>query len=207
MLHCDAAACNKDVILSILLEYVALMRPDPRRCLEIASGTGQHVVHFAANLPGIEFLPSECDPLCLASIQAHVDASPSLINVRAPLRIDVMTPLESWGLPAPPPCIEICININMVHISPWSCTLALFEKTAACLVSGGILLIYGPFAVDGVISPQTNVRFDAYLRGQDPAWGYRDVRDLESLATIHGLRLEEMRAVPSNNLVLVWRKS
>ncbi|CAK4613287.1 hypothetical protein LEN26_015777 [Aphanomyces euteiches] len=202
MLHCQAAACNQDVILDTLLRLLA-NRPTPCRCLEIASGTGQHVVHFAKALPYVHFQPSECDERCLMSIQAYIAAT-GVDNVDPPLYIDVTMPFEKWGLL--PGTFDVCINVNMVHITPWECSEAMFEKVAKCLVYQGILIMYGPFAINGEIFPDSNVRFDAYLRRSNPSWGYRDIRDLEAFALRHGMRLEETLPVASNNYILVWHK-
>src|SRR5262245_4289215 len=128
---------NKAAILDVLVRVL----PAAGSVLEIASGSGQHVVYFAAGLPRLEFQPSDVDPTNLASIQAWV-AEAGLDNVRAPLCLDVCA--SDWGVTA-----DALFNANMIHIAPWACAVALFEGAARHLSKSGVLVLYGPFHVDG----------------------------------------------------------
>lgn len=189
--HAPAAERNRDPILSVL----ARVLPPEGRVLEIASGTGQHVVHFARQLPHLSWQPSDVSEEALASIRAYVTEA-SLPNVMAPIRLDVREP---W------PEADAVVCINMIHISPMSATEALF-RGAGGLPSGGVLVTYGPYKIDGQHTAPSNEAFDASLRARDPSWGVRDLADLEALAERNGLTLEQRVAMPANNFTLVWRR-
>lgn len=176
--------------------------------LEISSGTGQHVIKFAEKFPAVTFQPSEIDARSLHSIVAYIDHY-RLANVRVPLFIDVTKPVNHWALPADygPLSVDVILNINMIHISSQAAIEGLFRASGILLKFGnGLLITYGPYAIDGVISPQSNIDFDASLRSENPEWGLRDIRDLNSLALSCGLRLVARHNMPANNYVLVFRR-
>ncbi|XP_067003713.1 methyltransferase-like 26 isoform X2 [Anabrus simplex] len=209
--HCNSAAeRNKDPILEVLKEHIkrpATPEPHPgSRCLEISSGSGQHIVHFAAHFPWVTFQPSEYDMSSMDSIAAYVTES-GLRNVNLPIYLNVCDPFQTWGDGIfGEASLNYVININMMHISPYSCTEGLFKNVGRVLKPGGILFTYGPYAFNGKISPESNVRFDVMLRTQDPEWGLRDVSVLEKVATQNGLRLTKVVDMPANNKVLIWKK-
>lgn len=186
---------NKGPILEVLARFVA----PGDVVLEIASGTGQHVAHFAAALPAVTFLPSDPEADNRASVAAHV-AELGLSNVEAPRDLDVRA--AGWACPA-----SVVLCSNMIHIAPWSAAEGLFAGASECLaVSRGALLLYGPFRFHGSFSAASNEAFDASLRARDPAWGVRDVDDLDRLAQQHQLSRSETLALPANNHVLVFRR-
>ncbi|GLH05760.1 UPF0585 protein CG18661 [Gryllus bimaculatus] len=206
----SAAERNKDPILEILKQYIfapaSPEEPQSIRLLEISSGTGQHVVHFAPHFPWVTFQPSDVDESSLNSISAYIQES-GLTNVKTPIYLDVTQPFKMWdGGRITENSQDYIVNINMIHITPLKCTQGLFTNGGSILHSGGILFTYGPYAFNGTITPESNVRFDAMLRQEDPEWGLRDVRDLSALAAECGFQLENTHALPSNNHVLVWRK-
>ncbi|MYZ47132.1 DUF938 domain-containing protein [Propylenella binzhouense] len=190
-----AAERNKEPILTILRRAL----PESGRVLEIASGTGQHVVHFAGAYPEIEWQPSERDPRMLPSISAWVETS-GLANVRAPIVLDVCA--GAW--PAGP--FDAILCINMVHISPWRATLCLMEGAGAHLRASGLLYLYGPFRRSGVPTAPSNEAFDAQLGRSDPEWGLRDLDAVEAAAAGSGLALEKVVEMPANNLSLLFRR-
>lgn len=204
--YAPSADRNKDPILKILQKHLpGLDKKDQQlNCLEIASGTGQHVVHFAQHFPFITFQPSEQSLSSLPSIRAYI-ADSGLSNVLPPLVIDVTQPVDKWNLARQE--YDLIININMIHISPWACTIALFSRAAQLLAPNGILVTYGPYAVNGVISPESNVAFDLSLRSRHSEWGLRDVEDLKKVGQDNGFQLEAVEEMPSNNKTLIWRKS
>ena len=146
--------------------------------LEIASGTGQHVAHFAAALPELEWQPSEADPAFHASIRAWT-AAEALTNVRPPVAFDVRLP---WPLAR----ADAVLCINMIHIAPWAATQALLDGAAGVLPPGGVLFLYGPFRRFGRHTAASNAAFDAQLRGTDPDWGVRDLEAVAALAEAAG---------------------
>lgn len=192
--HAPAADRNAAPILDVLRRVL----PARGLVLEIASGSGQHAVHAARALPDLTWQPSDPDADARASIAAW-HAEVALPNLRAPLALDVTQP---W----PIDIADAIVCINMVHIAPWAAALALFAGAAAHLRADGVLYLYGPYRFEGVTAP-SNDAFDASLRARDPAWGVRDVRELEPAAAAHGLALVETVAMPANNHSLVFRRT
>ena len=204
-LFAPSADRNKDPILETLEKFLHNYNNEGHQqfCLEISSGTGQHVVYFAKHLPFITFQPSEFTVSNLPSIQEYITES-GLPNVLSPLAIDVTDPIDRWNLRRKE--YDLILNINMIHISPWQCTISLFEKAGQLLSKSGLLVTYGPYSVHGVISPESNVNFDQSLRARDKQWGLRDIDDLESIANKNGLQLGVVEDMPSNNKTLIWKR-
>jgi SAM-dependent methyltransferase len=183
-----------------ILEVLARVLPPRGLVLEIGSGTGQHVAHFAGALPALTFQPSEMDMERHASIEAWV-AEGKLSNVEPPLAIDVTK--HPWPLSA----ADAVVCINVIHISPWEATLALMAGVGRILPAGGVLVTYGPYMRGGAHTSQSNQAFDASLRARNPLWGVRDIDQVAEVAGKEGLALEEAVPMPANNFTLVWRKS
>ncbi|XP_012708353.1 methyltransferase-like 26 [Fundulus heteroclitus] len=202
MLCAAAAERNKEPILSVLRDSVNTGRL--LQALEISSGTGQHVVHFAQALRNITWQPSEYDRQSLVSIEAY-RAHYQLPNVKPAVHLDASQPYQYWG-GIPPESLDLVLNINMIHISPLSCTEGLFKGAGALLKPQGLLLTYGPYAVNGQIHPQSNVDFDYSLRQRNPEWGLKDISFLNSVAEKNGLFLEKIVEMPANNKCLLFRK-
>lgn len=191
-----AAERNQEPILTVLQRVF----PRTGLVLEIASGTGQHVVHFAAALPELTWQPSDADADAHASIRAYLAASGGLANVRAPIELDVCQ------LPWPVARADALLCINMIHIAPWAATEALFTGAGAVLAQGAVLLLYGPYRRFGRHTAPSNEVFDAQLRARDPAWGVRDLEVVLELAVEHGLELAELVEMPANNLSVVLHR-
>ncbi len=183
-----------------ILEVLARVLPPRGLVLEIGSGTGQHVAHFAQALPALTFQPSEMDVERHASIAAWAAAG-KLSNVKPPLAFDVTK--RPWPVSA----ADAIVCINVIHISPWQATLALMAGAGAILSAGGVLVTYGPYLRGGAHTSQSNQAFDAGLHARNPLWGVRDVDTVAQVAGSEGLALEELVPMPANNFTLVWRKS
>lgn len=186
---------NRTPILDILRDVL----PASGTVLEIASGTGQHAVHFAAGLPGLTWQPSDPDATQRESIAAWT-ASANLSNVRPPLAIDVRQ--EPWDIDR----ADAIVCINMIHISPWAAAEALFAGAGKRLVPGGVLYLYGPYRRNGAHTAPTNEAFDRQLRAANPDWGVRDMEAVIALGTAQSMTCAEPIPMPANNFSLVFRK-
>jgi SAM-dependent methyltransferase len=190
-----AAERNKDPILAVLRRVL----PARGLVLEIASGTGQHIVHFAKALPELDWQPSDADDDALASIAGWI-AHERLGNVAPPLVLDVGAP--RW----PVARADAIFCSNMIHIAPWQATLDLMRGAAHVLPPGGVLVLYGPYRRFGAHTAPSNAAFDADLRARNPAWGVRDLEAVEEAAGGHGMVLDEVVPMPANNFSVVMRK-
>jgi len=191
-----AAERNREPILDVLRRVL----PDGAFTLEIASGSGQHVAHFAASLPGVTFQPTDPDPAALASIDAY-RAELALPNLLAPIRLDAAE--DTW----PVARADAIVCINMIHIAPFRACEGLFRGAARILPAGGVLFTYGPYRFSGAYTAPSNEAFDASLREMDPSYGVRDLDDLKRLAQQSGFVHEETVPMPANNHSLVFRRT
>ena len=194
-LHAAATERNREPIVEVLRRVL----PPAGLVLEIASGTGQHAAFFARAFPALRWQPSDVLPAHLDSIRAWTRAA-GVDNVEAPVALDVeRTP---WPIAR----ADAIVNINMIHIAPWSAATALFEGAARALPASGPLFLYGPFKRDGRHTADSNARFDERLRAEDPRWGVRDLGAVQALAAAAGFGPPEIVAMPANNLSLVFRR-
>ncbi|WP_225783174.1 DUF938 domain-containing protein [Xenophilus sp. Marseille-Q4582] len=194
-----AAERNKQPILDAL----RLVLGARGTALEIASGTGQHVLWFAQGLGGWTWQPTEADADLLPVIAQRVAGS-GLANVRAPVRLDVRdAPWPSAGAPFADASFDAIFCANMLHISPWPSCAALMQGAARHLRPGGRLITYGPYFDEGPAAP-SNQAFDADLRARNPAWGIRRLDDVAQEAARAGLRLQGRQPMPANNQLLVF---
>jgi len=202
----DAAAFhrNHQPIWSVLAPFLEGKVGD---VLEVGSGTGQHVMEFARQSPGIVWWPSDYNEKHLQSIEAWRLHS-ELPNIRPPLRIDLLNP--DWILPpdgsrAAGGLLAIhCANV--IHIAPWQIAENLLAGAPRQLRSDGRLFLYGPFMRDGRHTAPSNAEFDASLRASNPDWGVRDIADLRAVADRVGLRIAAIAEMPANNLTLVFER-
>jgi len=190
-----SVARTREPILAVLRRVL----PERGHVLEIASGTGEHAVFFAAALPNLVWHPTDQDALALRSIAAH-RAAAGLSNLAPPLPLDASA--SDW----PVSHADAVVAINMVHISPWSATEGLMRGSERILPPGGILYLYGAYKENGIHTAPSNAVFDESLRARHPDWGVRDVVDVAHLADTHGLVLVERIPMPANNLSLVFRR-
>lgn len=186
-----AASRNREPILAALRSWL----PQSGVVLEVASGTGEHALAFAAALPGVDWQPSDPDPEARASIEAW-RSEQGTPNLRPPLALDVAA--AEWPIGA----ADAIVAINLVHIAPWTASLGLLAGAKQLLPAGAPLILYGPWRVRGTPLAPSNIAFDAALRERDPGYGIRDLITFCDAAEEHGLRLAERRAMPANNLML-----
>ncbi len=172
--------------------------PETGRVLELGSGPGEHVAHFAAEFPGIIWQPSEV-PGNLASAQAWVDGS-GRENLRAPIALDVRAPASVTGFDA-----VLCINI--AHVMAWETVVCALGVASRALVPGGVMYLYGPWRAATRPFEPSNARFHEYLGERYPGAGVHDTEALVAAALDVGLELEADLEMPSNNRSLWLRRA
>jgi SAM-dependent methyltransferase len=173
--------------------------PDRGLVLEVASGTGEHILHFAQEFPRLLWQPSDPEPAALRSIEAW-RADSGLFNLLPAVSLDARA--AQW----PVPQADAVLCINMIHISPWPATLGLLRGAGRLLEAGAPLYLYGPYRRDGVETAPSNEAFDESLRARNPEWGLRELEAVEAEAGTHGLQLDRIVEMPANNLSVVFRK-
>ena len=194
--HAPSATRNTAAILQVLHDHA----PAQGRLLEIASGTGQHAATFAAALPGLDWQPTDVDPANLASISAW-RAQSAAPNLRTPLVLDATRP----GWSADFAGMDAVLLVNLLHLIPGPAVETVLAEAALTLAPGGTLFVYGPFLRDGLPTSEGDSAFDASLRAQDPAIGYKDLAWVTLRLVAAGLRVR-MQEMPANNLMLVARR-
>lgn len=190
-----AAQRNRQPILDVLKPRL----PPHGLVLEIASGSGEHVVHYAAALPALDFQPSDPDAEARASIDDWVRTL-GLGNVRPALAIDVT--VKRW----PVDRADAILCANMIHIAPWAASVGLISGAARMLGAGGVLFLYGPYRRGGRHTAPSNDAFDQDLRRRNPAWGVRDLEAVAGLAAEQGFSPPEVVEMPANNLSLIFKR-
>ena len=190
-----AALRNREPIAKVLDDWL----PAQGLVLEIASGTGEHAAYFAERFPALEWQPTDVHPDALGSIAAWRE-NVELPNLKAPLQLDASSP--NW----PVDRADAVLSINMVHISPWTSALGLIDGAARLLQAGAPLILYGPWLKDDIITAPSNEAFDADLRRRDSEWGLRRVEEFAAAADARGFDLDEVRRMPANNLMLLFRR-
>lgn len=190
-----SAERNKGPILDVLARVL------PRRglVLEIASGTGQHIVHFASALSDLTWQPSDPDAELRESIALRIREGQHA-NVNSPIELDVTK------LPWPLQAADAVVAINLIHVAPWSATQALFEGAKALLSTEHVLFLYGPYRRYGHHTSESNAQFDLDLRANNPDWGLRDLEAVSDVAADAGFVLAETVEMPANNFTLIFRR-
>ncbi|MCA9688690.1 MAG: DUF938 domain-containing protein [Myxococcales bacterium] len=186
---------NREPILEVLTRVL----PAAGVVLELGSGTGEHAVFFAANLPGLVWQPSDPSAEARASVEAW-RAHAGVANVRPALELDARA--DAW----PGVVADAVVAINVIHISPWETCEGLLRGAGRVLGPGGVLYLYGPYRRGGRHTAPSNEAFDLDLRARDPSWGVRDLEAVVELAERRGLSLAEVVEMPANNLSVVLRR-
>lgn len=194
--HAPATTRNRVPILDVLRPVL----PSSGLVLEVASGTGEHVVHFARALPRLNWQPSDPWPEARGSISDWI-AAEGLDNVRPPLDLDAAA--DTWPIDH----VAAVICINVIHISPWATTEGLMRGASRILDAGAPLYLYGPFRRAAKSIEPSNAAFDEDLRNRDPLWGLRDLDDVATCAGAHGFVLDRVFEMPANNLSVIFRRA
>jgi SAM-dependent methyltransferase len=183
-----------------IIEILRGILPPTGLVLEIASGSGEHALHFARAFPTLLFQPSDPDPVSLRSVEAW-RAAEALPNLLRPVELDAAA--DAWPIEK----ADAVLCINMVHISPWAATQGLLRGAATLLATDSRLYLYGPYRQQGVETAASNEAFDLSLKSRNAEWGLRDLEGVVVEASRHGLALERVAPMPANNLSIVFRKA
>ena len=194
----QACENNKHAIAEALQSYLR----NVRTILEIGSGTGQHIVHFASCFPHITWQASDLKENH-AGINAWIRDS-KLPNVNSPIEFDleaVGAPVHNTSLRA----VDAVYSANVVHIIETRLISRLFLRASEVLTETGLVFMYGPFNYEKRFTSEGNRRLDAWLKSQHPDFGIRDFEYVDEIARTHGLSLMDDLTMPANNRLLVWR--
>jgi hypothetical protein len=197
--YAPATQRNREPILKILSEVL----PIRSNVLEVASGTGEHAIFFADQLESCRWIPSDVNVLAQESIIAWKNACP-VDNLELPLLIDVTQ--DNWHQEVVEHQINAIVNINMIHIAPWQACLGLMTGAAKILPKNGILYLYGPYKRNGEHTSLSNANFDRSLCDRNPLWGVRDLEAVIAAAAKQNLNLQQVIAMPANNLSVIFSR-
>lgn len=196
-LFAPSAARNAPALSDLLVQVA----PETGAALELASGTGQHVVVYARALPNLDWQPTEPDASRRASIDAHA-AETGLNNISQAQDLNATVP--GWGKQNAGK--SLIILSNLLHLISMSEATTLIREAADALAPGGRFVIYGPFMRAGELTSDGDIAFHASLTEQDPEIGYKDDFDILDLALSSGLNVSEVIEMPANNLALILAK-
>lgn len=199
MLNFPAASRNIVPISNVLQKEIS--SGQRLRALEIASGSGQHIIHHAKTFPDIHWIPTDIEEVNIESTNAYITDS-KLENISKARYLDASQ--VDWGIEAN--SLDIIINVNLIHISPIEVCKGLLKGAGKTLKKGGILIFYGPFAENGKLSPQSNVDFDRSLRERNSSWGIRDITDVRKMANEFSLVDHASYDMPANNKMFIFKK-
>lgn len=194
--HAPHADRSKGPIVDVLRRVL----PDSGIALEVGSGTGQHILHFAREFPTLEWQPSDYDQVAVASVESY-RRDARVRNLREPLLLEVRKRLWGHGL------LDVVVAINLVHMTSWSVCEGLFDGARRHLRPDGVLFLHGPFKQGGGFDSPDNADLDARLRAKNPDWGLRDLEAVAALGTARGLLVEQVTDMPCNEVAAVFRKS
>ena len=199
-LNFPATTRNRDSIAEVLRNYIS------PNCwfLEIASGSGQHGVFFQKKFPSITWQTSDPEFEHRQSINSWIWHEGLYSKMPEPLNLDVEN--RPWSITNRlGALIKGIVCINMIHISPWSCTRSLFEQSTKYLDQGDFLMLYGPFLRKGRQTSESNLNFDQSLKMQNPLWGLRSLEYVNDIAFENGFKLDNVVDMPANNLSVIYR--
>jgi len=182
-----------------LVDVLRRVLPDRGMVLEVGSGTGQHIVHFARQFPTVVFQPSDYDQVAVASVDSYRREA-KLPNVREPLLLEVRKRIWGHGQ------LDAVLAINLVHMTSWSVCEGLFDGARRHLRPSGVLMVFGPFKQNGGFTTLADAQVDAALRSKNPDWGLRDLEAVTGLGLARNLMVEQAVDMPGGQLAVVFRK-
>ena len=199
-LNFPATTRNRESIAAVLSNYIS---PNSL-LLEIASGSGEHGVFFQKKFPSITWQTSDPELVHRKSINSWIMHEGLYSKMPEPLDLDVE--MRPWSITNRlVALIKGIVCINMIHISPWSCTRSLFEESKKYLDQCNFLMLYGPFLRKEKQTSESNLNFDQSLKIQNPLWGLRNLEDVNVIASENGFNLDNVIDMPANNLSVIYR--
>ena len=199
-LNFPATTRNRDYIAAVLSNYIS------PNCLllEIASGSGEHGVFFQKKFPSITWQTSDPELVHRKSINSWIMHEMLYSKMPEPLDLDVE--MRPWPITKEiKSLIHGIVCINMIHISPWSCTRSLFQESKNYLDQSNFLMLYGPFLRKEKQTSESNLNFDQSLKIQNPLWGLRNLENVSHIAIENGFKLDNVIDMPANNLSVIYR--
>ncbi|SEL72994.1 Protein of unknown function [Colwellia chukchiensis] len=190
----QACENNKVHILPVLIDAFKASRS----VLEVGSGTGQHAIYFAANLPWLTWQTSDL-VMNHAGIKQWLSAYPA-DNLLPPVSLDLS---QAW----PEGHVDAIFTANTLHIVSWSLVQAFFQGVTQQLTANGKCCIYGPFNYQGKYTSESNAEFDLWLKARDSESGIRNIEAIITLAQAAGLTLVKDHTMPANNRLLEFVKA
>ena len=185
-----------------ILEVISSTLENSQHVLEIGSGTGQHAVYFAEQMPHLRWQPTDFGDY-LPDLNAYIQAS-SIGNLASTIELDVRN--LPWQLNSLKVAVDTVFTANTLHIMGWEAVESFFTGVEQILQSAGHLIVYGPFKYNGDFTTPSNADFDLWLKDRDPVSGVRDFEAVDALAREIGLLLEQDHAMPANNQCLIWQR-
>ena len=191
---------NRDCIGNVLSRFIK-----KGSVLEIGSGSGEHGVVFQKRFPKIIWQTSDPELVHRKSISSWIEFEDLTKKMPQPLEIDVKK--IPWKIPLRLALsLQGIVSINMIHVSHWSCTVALFKESGKLLKKGQFLILYGPFKIGNKHTSQSNFFFDNSLKKQNHLWGIKNLEEVGDEAEKNGFSEENIIRMPSNNFSIIYRK-
>ena len=184
-----------------IIDLVKRIAPKSGKALEIASGTGQHIVQLASSLPGLTWLPSDVDADRLKSILVWMEDK-ALPNIKPPYHLDA----TEMGWATTLAQHDFILLVNLLHLISWNETEILIDELSNSLTPSGVALIYGPFKRKGKLISEGDINFHNSLIETDPDLGYKNDIDMSKMFVQSGLIHLETVKMPANNLAFVLQK-
>ncbi|PSL21175.1 DUF938 domain-containing protein [Shimia abyssi] len=195
-------APSPDRNAGVITDFVSSVAPVSGNALEIASGTGQHIIQLAAAMPGLHWQPTEIAPERRASIDTYLSEA-NLSNTSPAIQLDATAP--GWG--AHHQGQSLILLVNLLHLVSKAEAQTLVAEAAQALKSGGLLVVYGPFMRGDTLISEGDARFHANLQSQDPEIGYKSDQTVIKWGIGAGLSHQRTTQMPANNLALCWQKT
>ena len=199
-LYFPATTRNRDSIAAVLSNYISCNS----LLLEIASGSGEHGVFFQKKFHSIRWQTSDPELVHRNSINSWIKHEGLISKMPKPLALDVEK--RPWPITNQlGSLIKGIVCINMIHITPWVCTKALFEESKSYLDKDNFLFLYGPFLRKKIQTSKSNLNFDQSLKLRNPLWGIRQLEEVNIIALENGFKLDKLIEMPANNLSVIYR--